>query len=433
MILNIETKMNKKHRLKDSKTFCMAPWVSINNNPNGDIIPCCIASGEPFGNLYTDTVENIWNNDKFKQLRLDMLNDTPNKVCQACYKADEWGSNSNYRKYWNENYSHKYNELVENTNADGSLDEMKLYRWDFRFNNLCNLACIGCGPQLSSSWVELQKRLSPGSEEFKIYSSRENKEKFINTIKSQAEIVDNIYFAGGEPLMHAEHYEILEELDRLNKLDQVEFMYSTNLTNLHFKDKYIVDYWQKMKKCKIVVSLDEVDPTRLHYIRYPSDFNIITDNLRIIDQTLRSVYKQWSIVPTWNILNVHRMKDIIGYFYNQKLLPYAFYTSVSWEQDMHNIILMHPTHLSMSTATPEWKAYIHTTLNDFEEWYLDTMIPLKTPAVRFFASEILKSNMNKFRNALNEPGEFDNTWIKKMDEVRQTNFAQTFPELKWLV
>lgn len=426
-------KNNRNYRLNKSKVFCMAPWVSINNNPNGDILPCCIARDGVFGNLYKEDIETIWNNDKYKEFRKNMLEDKKSPQCERCYKEEEWGSTSNYRKHWNELYAAKYNDLVPQTNEDGSLNEMNLFRWDFRFNNLCNLACIGCGTDYSSTWVELQKKMWPNAPESKVYSSRDKKKQFINTIKTQAKVVDNIYFAGGEPLLHAEHYEIMEELDRLNKLDKVQFMYSTNLTNLHFKDKYILDYWNKMKQCKVVVSLDEVDADRLYYIRYPSEINQIIDNIKIINESLTTVDKHWSITPTWSILNTHRMKDIIEFFYKNDLLPKAFSQGVFWDIDIANIILMNPTHLSISNATLEWKEYLRGTLKEFEEWYSDVLIPLKKPGVRFFASQVLKGNMDKFRNALNEsPVDIRyKMWYQRLDESRKTNFKTTFPELDW--
>ena len=128
------------------------------------------------------------------------------------------------------------------------------------------------------------------------------------------------------------------------------------------------------------------------------------------------------------------MKDIVGYFKDNNLLPYAFYRSVSWEMDMHNIILMHPAHLSISSAPPEWKKYLHTTLNEFEEWYKDVMIPMKSPNVKFFATKILEGNMNKFRNALDETNtEKSLEYYQKLDEVRGTDFIKTFPELDWFL
>lgn len=425
--------MGKKHRLNDSKTFCMAPWVSINNNPNGNILPCCVSKfHEPFGNLNNDSIEDIWNNEKYKELRKNMLNDKKTSSCERCYKEEEWQTFS-YRQYWNSNFGNKYDNLINQTDPDGTLNVMNLHRWDFRFNNLCNLSCIMCGNELSSSWVELTKRMDPYGKQHKIYSSRDKTEQFLNTIKTQVEFVEDVYFAGGEPLMHSEQYVILEELDRLDKLDKVSFTYSTNLTNLNYKNYDIVAYWKRMKTCKILVSLDEIDYNRLYYIRYPADINKIIENIKILNENFTDVKKNWSITPTWSILNIHRIKDIIEFFYINNLLPKSFNKSVSWDIDICNIVLMYPSFLSMSIATPEWKKVIHQKLNEFELWYETTLIPLKDEGIRPIALKILKGNMEKFRRALDEPNDTVayRNWFGRLDNVRSTDFVKTFPELDW--
>jgi radical SAM protein with 4Fe4S-binding SPASM domain len=428
--------MDKKYRLNDSKVFCMAPWVSINNNPNGDILPCCVSTFQkPFGNLNNNNIEEIWNNEKYKELRKNMLEEKSTSTCERCYKEEEWGSEYSYKAYWNKEFGSKYADLVENsTEADGSLTKMNLYRWDFRFNNLCNLSCVGCGPDLSSSWIDLQQTMWPFSKKPQVYSSKKHKEQFINTIKTQADIVEDIYFAGGEPLLHPEHYEIMNELDRLNRIDKIFFTYSTNLTNLNYKNHNIIDYWKKMKKCKILVSLDEVDPERLYYIRYPSDRDSIINNIKILNETFKDTDKYWAAVPTWSILNLHRIKDMAEYFYKNNLLPRSFNKSPSWEFDFHNIILFGPQHLSITTAPDEWKEHLRFILNEYEQWYKDVLIPLKDPFMRPWAIGVLDNSLEKFRNSLNEKSvdtksRYD--WFKRLDNARQTTFEKTFPELAW--
>ena len=61
----------KIYRLNQSKTFCMAPWVHIHNLPSGEILPCCINNQTlKIGNLYEDSVENIWNNEHIDSVRI---------------------------------------------------------------------------------------------------------------------------------------------------------------------------------------------------------------------------------------------------------------------------------------------------------------------------------------------------------------------------
>ena len=55
---------------KDSKTFCIAPWVSIHTWPDGKTYPCCLwNSRDPVGNVNNESLEEIWNNKRMKETR----------------------------------------------------------------------------------------------------------------------------------------------------------------------------------------------------------------------------------------------------------------------------------------------------------------------------------------------------------------------------
>jgi hypothetical protein len=94
---------------------------------------------------------------------------------------------------------------------------------------------------------------------------------------------------------------------------------------------------------------------------------------------------------------------------------------------------MHPRHLSISVASPEWKKYLNQKIDEYEQWYGETLIPLKSSGLRIIALQILKSNMNKLRSALREPNDDINFkfWYERIDVSRGTDFKKTFPELEW--
>ena len=427
--------MTNKH-LTESNVFCMAPWVHIANIPNGDILPCCISLGGSMGNLYKDKIEDIWNNDNYKSFRKDLLEGKQSKHCTRCYKEESWGNTTSYRRTFNRKYGNQYDDLVTNsTDADGNLSKMKFIRWDFRFNNLCNLACTSCSPIYSSTWGNVAKLMDPSYSIQRFNTSEINKESFINTIKTQAENVIDVYFAGGEPLIQAEHYEILDHIDSINRLEHIDFVYSTNLSVLEYKSVNILDYWKKMKSLRILVSLDEIDPDRLYYIRYPADLDKIVKNIKRLNETLTRANHDWVITPTWSIMNTHRMLDIVKFFKDNELLPNAFYNTLIWEYDVHNIILMDPPHLSIMCATPEWKEYLRTKLNEYKEWYIDVLIPLKKESVRTEALRVMDTIIARFHKSLDENVEINKDdwkrWINRLDVVRSTNFNKTFPELEW--
>jgi MoaA/NifB/PqqE/SkfB family radical SAM enzyme len=71
---------------------CMRPWVLMYITANGNALPCCIA---PFatkdynqillGNVLEHLVSEVWNSDKYQELRLALLSETPDPwPCQFC-------------------------------------------------------------------------------------------------------------------------------------------------------------------------------------------------------------------------------------------------------------------------------------------------------------------------------------------------------------
>jgi MoaA/NifB/PqqE/SkfB family radical SAM enzyme len=94
------------------------------------------------GNCRTSKLTEIWNSDKQKQLRQDMLNETPNSTCGRCYEQEDNGFFSG-RKSANKHHGHNIKRVLE-TNKDGSLDQFEMTYWDILFSNLCNLKCRSC-------------------------------------------------------------------------------------------------------------------------------------------------------------------------------------------------------------------------------------------------------------------------------------------------
>ena len=66
--------MDKDNLLKHNKAFCILPWIHMHAWPDGRAMPCCIAdSDQPFGNVKENSIKEVWNSDKYKELRLAML------------------------------------------------------------------------------------------------------------------------------------------------------------------------------------------------------------------------------------------------------------------------------------------------------------------------------------------------------------------------
>jgi radical SAM protein with 4Fe4S-binding SPASM domain len=66
-------------------------------NPDGKIFPCCLVTDKSntFGDLLTESIEDIWNNDKYEYSRslFRKQNNSGQKIETICFKCN------NFRKY----------------------------------------------------------------------------------------------------------------------------------------------------------------------------------------------------------------------------------------------------------------------------------------------------------------------------------------------
>ena len=154
--------IDKNYLLNDSKEFCMFPWLHLNVTPKGDIYPCCSNDyTTPFGNTKEVSLKDAFNNDKMKQLRLDMLNGKKNKICDFCYKHEDSGPHS-FRNYSKEMFADRFDDTVPTTLEDGTVPDFNMHYFDIRFSNICNFKCRTCGSEFSSQWgAEMRKNYDP--------------------------------------------------------------------------------------------------------------------------------------------------------------------------------------------------------------------------------------------------------------------------------
>lgn len=260
--------------------------------PNGITYPCCLATNEyKLGNTNDSSFHELWNSERMKELRLNILNDAPTAGCSRCYEHESNGVRS-MRMDQNHNMEHHINR-AELTNKDGSLDDIFMAYMDIRFSNICNFKCKSCGPELSSYWVDDAVKLGRYSKDspriLKIKNSLEDlwsdMEHWINTVES-------IYFAGGEPLIMDEHYKILEHLVAIGKTD-ISINYNTNFSKLKYKDKDVLELWKNFRHVKIGASLD-ASGSRAEHMRKGTVWKDIVENRKLLAEKAPHVYFQIS-------------------------------------------------------------------------------------------------------------------------------------------
>ena len=302
---------NEPESAPKKDTMCVIPWVHLNFEPNGKVVPCCLTSYHDYfaGDLNKQTVEEVWNSDNMKKLRKQFLNGEEPSICSTCFNRERVTGDS-ARIFHNRDYKRVIDIIPEITNSDGSCKEMKLKYWDFRFSNLCNFKCRSCGPRYSSAWVPDAKKLGHADQE-KVWSI----EQVGNTpnydfLQDQVQHVERIYFAGGEPLMMPEHWQILDMLVK-NKRFDVRISYNTNASMLSYGKKNVLDYWKQWEDWKLEVwpSIDEIGE-RAELIRSGTVWHKVEENLKKITALDNVWIRPGITVGAWN---VRRLPTIINH------------------------------------------------------------------------------------------------------------------------
>ena len=114
---------------------------------------------------------------------------------------------------------------IHHTKADGHYDKVNMIYWDIRFSNLCNLSCRYCGTYFSSNWYDDQVALFGKPNHPKVTYAGSSKTDAYDQLINYLPMVEQVYFAGGEPLIMEEHYKILKALIDIGKADKVRLIY----------------------------------------------------------------------------------------------------------------------------------------------------------------------------------------------------------------
>jgi MoaA/NifB/PqqE/SkfB family radical SAM enzyme len=332
-----------------SKTFCPLPWIHMATRPNGDVRVCCTANASGAGavddkeaglvkengiamNLRDHSVEQVWNSDFMKNTRLQMLRNEIPDSCKKCFNEESLGIVSKRQwetQVWNERID--IESIVDSTAADGSLP-VNIPYFDLRLGNMCQLKCVMCSPHDSSSWIKDWKIQYPKYQTIELKQDQDwdrsfdytwyQKGSFLDTMKDQSHQIKELYFAGGEPLLIPEHYKILEFMIESGAAKNCILRYNSNGVELPSR---LFKLWNHFKSVKFNFSIDAVG-LKNNYIRYPSEWNSIVQNLHVLDTTPDNVTV--NIAAAVQLLNVCYLSELAEWklakgFKKINLIPYG--------------------------------------------------------------------------------------------------------------
>jgi MoaA/NifB/PqqE/SkfB family radical SAM enzyme len=427
-----------------SKTFCPLPWIHLATRPNGDVRVCCTANASGAGlidkkeeglvkqdgaamNLQHHTIEEVWNSQQMKNTRLQMLRGEIPESCKKCFVEESNGIDSKRiweTKVWKERLD--IESIVKQTKDDGSLP-VNIPYFDLRLGNLCQLKCIMCSPHDSSSWIKDWKQQYPKYKTIELKQDQAwdinfdytwyKKGSFLETMRNQAESIKELYFAGGEPLLIPEHYNILEFMVESNNAKNCILRYNSN--GLVISDKLLA-LWEKFKHVKFNFSVDAYGDKN-DYIRYPSKWADVEKNLYLLDNSSENVTVNLACaVQALNVLYLDELAQwkLDANFKKINLAPYGA-----------GIIGLHLVYLPSYLNIRVLPNHVKTLAADKITKFIDT---IKTD--EFVTNSYGKQRWQGIVNYMMEE-DWSNKlksmtqYLETCDLTRGTNFRKTFLEL----
>ena len=403
-------------KLTESDTFCMLPWMHMHAFPDGRAYPCCLSEYfHPVGDLRKHTMEEVWNQDKYKTMRQNMLQDKSCKECTKCYEQERNGFFS-MRNDANRNYGHHISD-IDKTQPDGTHPEFKIRYWDVRFSNLCNMRCRSCGPIFSSQWYNDHVKMYGVAPDVlkrpmaRVEYTTGDEDGMLAQMEPHIPYLEQVYFAGGEPLIMKEHYYMLEKLIEAGKTD-VRLIYNTNFSELRYKDKHVFEFWKHFKTVNVGASLD-ASGARAELMRKGTEWSQTVDNRRRMMAEVPHVdFYVSATVSSMNVLHVldfHREWSELGL-----IQPKDFNVNICQSPDWYRIDIF-PEEFKRNVIEPAYRKHI--------EW-LNPQDSLRR-ATNGFESAINFMMSNNGSHLL--PRWREET--AKLDAVRNENFWETFTEL----
>ena len=404
-----------------SPTVCAVPWMHLAFEPSGQVVPCCLTSTHNYfsGNLKTMTIEEIWNSDNQKTLRKEMIEGKEPKICSKCFDRERVTGES-ARTYHARDFPEVIEAIPNITEPDGTCTTMDLKYWDFRFSNLCNFKCRSCGPRYSSAWVPDAKKLGFADQE-KVWSidAVDDTTNF-EFLDNQIENVKRIYFAGGEPLLMPEHWQILDMLVAKERFD-VKLSYNINCSVLEYGKKNIIDYWSKWNFGKLEVwpSIDEIGP-RAELVRAGTVWPKVEENLKELSK-LDSIILRPGL--TIGAFNVFRLPEIIMHLVDIGVVKKDPRTKRINYNNFFINLLESPIYYHVNILPDDFKEEIIIKLNKFIEEY--------NAKYNTDISKLLTHILHELTKPFNEQAA--KRFVKltrSLDEIRNEDTYETIPELK---
>ena len=390
-------------------SFCVMPFVHAFVTPNA-IGPCCAYTKNP----QLNSAKTYWKSEQLKNIQQNMLNNIRDGGCEICWKKEDRGFSS-LRQHSNQIYKEHIN------NIKNKLEVKNPFYLDLRLGNLCNLKCRMCLSIWSSQIAE--EILSNPNEDWldtptqKIIEINEDAWKLL---EDWIPDVKRVFMTGGEPTIIKRNLDYINKIIETGYAKNIELIFTTNATNVNRKFLELKDHFKSMH---FSVSIDAVGDIA-NYIRFPSNWKTIKQNLELIGQNNVGV----AINTTIQWLNMTRLNEMFEFIEEYVASKPKQFAGVWFQLVTHPNYLdpIHAPKFMKEKAIYDINCFLNTSTMLQDEKY-SGILQGEFKQSLISSKEFLENNIDNVK--------YVDSFLKKMsilDRLRSQNLFTILPELKQL-
>ena len=345
--------------------------------------------------LNTQGIDFLFNHPILQKRKNDLATGVRCPDCHVCWESEDRSSQS-HRTLYTKTYESKESFTGEfDYDTPATFIELEL-------TNKCNLACVYCGPQLSSRWQKELKQRHPDTEDEIFHKVMELFTEYCNT-KLTNEPYINISLLGGEPFFTDHMYIFLEYLSKFHVKPEQEVTV-TITTGMAFPEKKFTKFIELIERTPNIIYImqlsGEAIDERAELIRWGMDFKTWNNNL---DMFLTESARLKNLVIGFgcahNALSLPYFKDFLVYI-NKKLAKHE-YKSLVWflinyiEEPQHlSISMLNSHHADAVTEQIEYMENEMTNLYKKDE-YITMLKSLRNQILNANITPEMKQNASK--------------------------------------
>ena len=180
-----------------------------------------------------------------------------------------------------------------------------------RLSNVCNFKCRMCNPSFSSTWAQENKKHN--------YFTKMDNEITKDAIEANGDVLFKILssairsgslkylsISGGEPLITDSHLKLLNFLIE-NDLTDITLGYSTNLSNLNYKNVDLLPLWEKFTHVNLEASVDGWGP-HVEYSRDGFSCKTFLTNFKKSFKFIDAINCVVNIYSVWTLPYIERFR-----------------------------------------------------------------------------------------------------------------------------